>query len=405
MCGIAGVMHMDGALADPGLLRRMIQKVQYRGPDDDGVYVDQQVGLAHVRLSIIDPALGHQPMQDESGSLWITFNGEIFNYVELRAELVRKGHRFLTHSDTEVILHHYAEKGEKCVEDFNGQWAFAIWDKKKRKLFLSRDRLGVRPLFYTLHDRAFLFASEMKSLLSCPGVPRQIDPVGLDQIFTYWVTLPPRTIFRGIHELPPGMSLSVQDGKLETRRYWQLNYPSHNGGMIGPKAERDVASRLMDLLVDATRLRLRADVPVGAYLSGGLDSSVITAVVKKYTDNPLKTFSVTFEDAEFDESAYQKEVSRALGVERLEVRCADEAIGRVFARVIWQTERPILRTAPAPLYILSSLVRDNGYKVVLSGEGSDEMLGGYDLFKEAKIRRFWAACPDSKIRPLLLKRL
>ena len=323
----------------------------------------------------------------------------------MRAEWLRKGHRFATQSDTEVILHHYAEKGEKCVEDFNGQWAFAIWDKKKQKLFLSRDRVGVRPLFYTLHDRTFLFASEMKSLLACPGVPRRVDPVGLDQTFTYWTTLPPRTIFQGIQELAPGTSLTVQNGKVETRRYWQLSFPPQSRAPVGAKAEGEYAARLMELLVDATRLRLRADVPVGAYLSGGLDSSVIAAVVHQYTDTPLKTFSVTFDDPEFDESAYQKEVSRALGVDRQEVRCTEEAISEVFPRVIWQTERPILRTAPAPLFILSRLVRENGYKVVLTGEGSDEMLGGYDIFKEAKIRRFWGAHPDSRMRPLLLKRL
>jgi asparagine synthase (glutamine-hydrolysing) len=245
----------------------------------------------------------------------------------------------------------------------------------------------------------------MKSLLAYPGVPCQMDPVGLDQTFTYWSTLPPRTIFRGIQEIPPGTSLTVQNGKVETKRYWQLNYPSPGSGPTGPKVERDYAAHLMELLVDATRLRLRADVPVGAYLSGGLDSSVIAAIVKKFTDTPLKTFSVSFDDPEFDESSYQKEVSRALGVERHEVRCTEEAIGEVFPRVIWQTERPILRTAPAPLFILSRLVRENGYKVVLTGEGSDEMLGGYDIFKEAKIRRFWGARPDSRIRPLLLKRL
>ena len=232
-----------------------------------------------------------------------------------------------------------------------------------------------------------------------------MDPLGLDQIFTYWSTLPPRTIFRGIQELAPGTSLTIQNGKVETRRYWQLHYPSQGSVRTGPQAERDYADRLMELLVDATRLRLRADVPVGAYLSGGLDSSVIAAVIHQYTDTPLKTFSVTFDDPEFDESPYQKDVSRALGVDRHEVRCTEEAIGQAFPRVIWQTERPVLRTAPAPLFILSRLVRENGYKVVLTGEGSDEMLGGYDIFKEAKIRRFWGARPDSKMRPLLLKKL
>jgi len=407
MCGIAGVVSFDGELVAPELLRRMIDVIGHRGPDANGVYTDGpvgaggSVGLAHARLSIIDLSGGQQPMPNGDRSLWITFNGEIFNYVELREDLIRKGYKFATHSDTEVILHMYEDKGEECVRHFNGQWAFAIWDAKRRKLFLSRDRAGVRPLFYAHQAGALMFASEIKSILAHPAVERAIDLEALDQVFTFWHTLPPRTMFKGICELPPGHSMGVEDGKVRVWPYWRLDYSHIHDRM----SEEDCAGRLLELLSDATRIRLRSDVPVGAYLSGGLDSSVITALIKQCSGTRLKTFSVTFEDAEFDESIYQQEVINFLGTDHQAVRCSSGDISSVFPDVIWHTEKPILRTAPAPLYLLSRLVHQHGYKVVLTGEGSDEFLGGYDIFKEAKIRRFWAVDVHSRCRPLLLKRL
>ena len=362
---------------------------------------DGRVGLAHRRLSIIDLAGGQQPMSNEDGSLWTTYNGEIFNYLELRKDLEARGHRFRTKSDTEVILHAYEEYGDSCVDRFNGQWAFAIWDARKARLFLSRDRLGVRPLFFTIADGHFIFASEIKAIFCHRAVPRAIDPEALDQVFTFWHTQPPRTIFRDVQIIPPGHSMAVEAGKVRSWPYWRLDYALNDA----PVDEAALTAQLRELLVDATRLRLRADVPVGAYLSGGLDSTVITGIIKRFTDTPLKTFSVVFEDAEFDESGYQDEAIRHLETEHHQVKCTKADICRVFPDVIWHTETPILRTAPAPLFILSDLVRQHGYKVVLTGEGSDEMLGGYDLFKEAKIRRFWGAQPKSRCRPLLLKRL
>jgi asparagine synthase (glutamine-hydrolysing) len=406
MCGIAGILNLGGESMDPALLDRMIARIRHRGPDGDGTHTDKQVGLAHARLSVIDLASGRQPMHNEDQSVSIVFNGEIFNYVELRAELMGRGHRFRTQGDTEVILRLYEEKGEDCVRQLNGQWAFAIWDSRREKLFLSRDRLGVRPLYYTIADRTFLFASEIKSIFALPRVSREIDHVALDQIFTFWVTLPPRTTFKGIRELPPGHSMTVQAGKVTVWPHWRLDYGrSTRGTSDAGGSEDDYADSLLDLLRDATRIRLRSDVPVGAYLSGGLDSAIVTALIRTFTDASLKTFSISFEDPEFDESCYQKEVVRFLQTDHQEVRCRYEDIGRVFPEVIWHTEKPILRTAPAPLYILAGLVRQHGFKVVLTGEGSDEMLGGYDVFKEAKIRRFCAARPESSVRPLLLKRL
>jgi asparagine synthase (glutamine-hydrolysing) len=404
MCGICGTLNLTGSAVDPKLLREMVGTIRHRGPDDTGFYNHRHAGLGHARLSIIDISGGAQPMHDAEKSLWITFNGEIFNYLELRDDLVKKGHRFATRSDTEVVLHQYQEKGEDCVNDFNGQFAFAIWDVRKQKMFLARDRLGVRPLFYTKSGDSFLFASEIKALFADPGVRREIDLVGLDQIFTFWFTLPPRTIFQDILELAPGCLLTIQNGEIKVRRYWELDYTSE-ALPVPRESEHHYVERLLELLIDATRIRLRADVPVGAYLSGGLDSSLITALIRKFTDTPLKTFSVAFDDPEFDESAYQAEVTRHLHTDHYQVRCTQDDIGRVFPEVIWHTEKPILRTAPAPLYILSRLVRESGLKVVLTGEGSDEMLGGYDIFKEAKIRRFWGARPDSRLRPLLLLKL
>jgi asparagine synthase (glutamine-hydrolysing) len=335
--------------------------------------------------------------------LWIVFNGEIYNYLELREELIAKGRRFATRSDTEVILQAYREYGPDCVTRFNGQFAFALWDTNARTLFLSRDRLGKKPLYYAQRGRHLVFGSEMKAVLSHPAVPRELDLKGLDQVLTFWCTVPPRTVFEAIRELPPGHSLLLEGGQVRSWPYWQLDYQPDER----ERTEAEYAEELRALLIDATRLRmLRSDVPVGAYVSGGLDSTVIAALVRKYTDQPLDTFSVTFEDPEYDESTFQRQVVDHLGIrQHRSVHCTGEDIGRVFPEVVWHTEQPVVRTAPAPLLLLSRLVRENGYKVILTGEGSDEVLGGYDIFKEAKVRRFWAKDLASGMRPALLKRL
>lgn len=401
MCGIVGIAHSDPSPVDPEPLRRMLATLTHRGPDEQALFVEGPVGLGHARLSIIDLAGGHQPMNYRRAGLWIAYNGEIFNYVELREELAAHGHQFLTRSDTEVILHAFEEWGEACVSRFNGQWAFAVWDERRRRLFLSRDRLGVRPLFYTRLGNRLLFASEVKALLAHRDVPRRLDPVGLDQTFTYWTTLAPRTVFEGISELPPGHNLIWQDGRLSTDRYWQLSFEPDES----VRTEEQWADKLLVLLADATRLRLRSDVPVGAYLSGGLDSTLTTALIQRSTSAVLRTFSITFDQPEFDESDYQRQAVDALGTDHEAIRCTSRDIAQVFPSVVWHAERPLLRTAPAPLFLLSELVRASGFKVVVTGEGADEMFGGYNVFKEAKVRRFWAAQPESAWRPLLLNRL
>jgi asparagine synthase (glutamine-hydrolysing) len=408
MCGIAGILNLtEAAPPEEQTLRAMLGMIRHRGPDQFGVYLADQIGLGNARLSILDLTSGQQPISNEDETLWIVFNGEIFNYLELRAELEARGHRFTTATDTEVLLHLYEEKGPECLQRLNGQWAVAIWNERDRTLFLARDRLGVRPLFYTRCNGRLIFGSEIKAIFACPEVPRDLDPVALDQVFTYWSVQTPRTSFKGVFEIPPGHYLLVRDGDMKLRRYWHLEFspevpPSANRL---PRSEEEYAEEFRALLVDAVRIRLRADVPVGAYLSGGLDSSTIAAVVRELGVSHLDTFSIAFDNPEFDESAYQRRMARFLGTDHQVVTVTHAAIARVFPDVIWHTETPILRTAPAPMFLLSQLVHDRGYKVVLTGEGADEFLGGYDIFKETMVRRFWARQPLSEWRPALLRRL
>lgn len=377
--------------------------LQHRGPDGFGFYQDGPVGLAHARLSIIDLATGQQPMTGEDRSIWTVFNGEIFNYLELRCELERAGHIFSTHSDTETIIHAYEEYGDAFVDHLNGQFAIALWDSRRQRLVLARDRLGIRPLFYKWEQGRLLFASEVKALGAASKQGLRLDLTGVAQVFTFWGTIGAQTIFEGVHTLPPGHLLCIENGQSQLFRYWDWSFSdvrSRSSVSIDEAAEE-----LRELLVAAVRLQLRSDVPVGAYLSGGLDSSGIVSLIRGYTSNKLRTFSVAFEDNEFDESAHQQEMVRYLGTDHTTVRCTRREIGEQFPRLIWHTESPIVRTAPVPLMLLSGLVRRSGYKVVLTGEGADEVFGGYDLFKEGKVRRFWASQPGSTWRPALFARL
>ncbi|AGA10381.1 asparagine synthase (glutamine-hydrolyzing) [Sinorhizobium meliloti] len=402
MCGFGGYL---GSIRDgKPLLERMTAAIGHRGPDERGIFTAPGAGLGHVRLSIVGLGDGQQPMSDPSGELTIAFNGEIFNYVELRDELRARGRRFRTSSDTEVILHLYEEMGEDCLSLLNGDFAFAIWDARRRRMMLARDRMGVRPLFHTLKGGTLYFASEVKALLEVPGVSAEIDPIALDQIFTLWAPIAPRTPFRDIHELEPGHLMIADQNGTTTRPYWQLDYPDRDERPVYAEESR-AAEELRALLTDATRIRMRADVPVGAYLSGGLDSSIISALAAGMTSQGLRTFSVTFDSAEHDESAFQEEMAAALGTEHRAAACRAGDIARDFPDVIRFTEKPIIRTAPAPLYKLSGLVREAGLKVVLTGEGADEVFAGYDIFKEARVRRFCGRQPGSRIRPHLFRKL
>ena len=402
MCGIAGILNpgSDGEAS----ITRMISTLQHRGPDEAGVYVDPGVALGHCRLSIVGLDDGSQPISNEDGTLWIVYNGEVFNYPELKEELQIKGHLFKTGTDTEVLVHLYEEYGKAGLKMVNGQFAFAIWDTLKKELFLARDRVGIRPLYYYHAPGRFLFASEIKALFVDPSLPREIDPVALHQVFTFWTTLTPRTSFQEIYELPPGHYQVVRNGAIvEQKPFWEIPYYAREQRYAGSCQE--AVEELRSLLLDAVRFRLRADVPVGAYLSGGLDSSIITSLISRHFNNRLRTFSIGFQEADFDETPYQRELVKYLGTEHSELLISNQDIREAFPRVILHCEKPLLRTAPVPMFLLSKMVRDNHFKVVLTGEGADEVFGGYDIFKEGKIRQFWHKFPDSSRRPLLLERL
>jgi len=403
MCGIAGYFQLDDPKPpDRRLIGRMINAIRYRGPDELGAYFDDRCVLGHARLSVIDPAGGTQPLCNEDGSIWVVCNGEVYNYPELRAELKKQGHRFRTNSDAEVIVHSYEQFGMDCLGSFNGQFAFAIYDRKKQSLFLARDRMGIRPVFYTSHKGCFYFASEIKSIFCEPSIPRRLDLKALDETFTWWTSAPSRTMFENINELEPGTFLELSDRRVNKQRYWELTFPRQY--QYNHPVET-YAEELYDLLADAVRLRLRADVPVGAYLSGGLDSSATTALMQHSAQAKIDTFSVTFDNRAFDESSFQQRMAQHLDANHRTVHCTYQSIAESFPEVIRHTESPVLRTAPVPLYILSALVKENGIKVAITGEGADEILGGYDLYKETLIRASWARDPGSSRWPSLLKRL
>ncbi len=410
MCGITGYIGLPGSgPPDPGLLKRMVGAVAHRGPDEFGIYTDADAALGHARLSIIDITGGRQPMPNGDRSIWVVFNGEIFNHVELQAELESRGRRFRTRSDTEVLLHAYEEWGDRFVERLNGQFAMAIWDRNRRRLLLTRDRLGIRPLYHARRGSRFYFASEVKSIFADPDFPRRFDPEGIDQVFTFWTTVAPVTPFEDVRELRPGHTLvldlaSVSDPSPVEKEYWRPRFPE--AGASCDLSLEDATTGLLERLRESTRLRMiRADVPVGSYLSGGIDSSLIAALGRQATDGEFRTFSIRFSDAEFDETIYQRMMVERLGSDHHEIMCNGREIAEIFPEVISHSERPVLRTAPAPLFLLSGLVRENRFKVVLTGEGSDEILAGYDIFREAKVRRFWGRNPGSSCRPLLLDRL
>ena len=410
MCGIAGILRQSPGAALPARdeLERMIAALAHRGPDEHGLYRDERCGLGHARLSIIDLSTGQQPMSNEDGSLWITFNGEIFDYVELREELEALGHRFRTASDTEVVLHAWEAWGEEAFGRFDGQWALALWDARRGELVLSRDHVGINPLYTLEHAGRLYFASEVRAIFAAdPSIPRELDPRGLAETFTFWSVVPPQSVFCGVTELPPGHLRVYRDGSHAERAWWTLRFPEGAGGaraFAGGAAE--ATERVRSALEDATRLRmLRADVPVGSYLSGGLDSSLVAALAHQVIDDRLITFSLRFEDAEYDETGYQRLMIERLGSRHREIVVSRDDIARAFPAAVVHAERPILRTAPTPMFLLSKLVHDAGIKVVLTGEGADEMFAGYDLFREGVVRRFWARHPESTLRPRLLERL
>ncbi len=405
MCGIAGILNLQaGEPVRAPELEAMLAPLVNRGPDGRGVWLEEPglVGLGHARLSIIDLEGGAQPIHNEDRSVWVSFNGEIFNYVELRAELEQAGHRFYTRTDTEVIVHLYEEHGLAFVERLNGQFAIALWDCRARRLVLARDRAGILPLFHAQQGGRLLFASEVKALLTAMPQRPELDRAALDQVFTFWSPVGSSTLFAGVEQLLPGHLLVAENGRVSTHCYWNWLF-REPGAYLRGSAE-DLADELHALLADATRIRLRADVPVGAYLSGGLDSTALIALMCEGGVKP-NTFSLAFADPGLDESEHQLAAAEYFGVNHRTIRVDNDDIRTGFVGAVQRAETAFLRCAPIPLMALSGLAQRSDCKVVMTGEGADEVFGGYDLFKEAKIRRFWARQPGSAWRPRLLQRL
>ena len=377
----------------------MAAALHHRGPDGYGLFVGQHAGLAHTRLSIIDIAGGAQPLTNEDDSVVVVYNGEVYNYVELQQELEAHGHRFRTRCDTEVLVHAWEQWGEAMLPRLNGQFAFALYDRRDQSIFLARDYFGINPLFYSLRNGDLIFGSEIKALLASGEVEAAIGARGLDEVFTFWGARAPRTVFRDVLQLEPGTCARWRDGELVVRRYHQPDYRPE-------RSESPAAIRELDeLMRTSVSLRMRADVPVGAYLSGGLDSSITCSLATGCSPYELRTFSVTFQDPQFDESGFQLALAQDLGSVHCVEHIEKNAIAAVFPTVIRHTETPLVRTGPAPMYLLSRLTRERGIRVVLTGEGADELFLGYDLFKETVVRRFCLRQPDSKRRPMLFDRL
>lgn len=403
MCGIAGCYKAADRVSEQ-LLLEMAGELAHRGPNGVGLYLDGRFGMVNTRLAIIDLAGGDQPISDEGGRYWVMQNGEIYNFPELMVELESLGHTFRTRSDTEVVVHAFEEWGERCLDRLNGEFALVVFDRFTRRAFLARDRFGVRPLFVADLGGDLVFASEAKAVLRHPRAERRLDPFALVETFTLWAVQPDRSAFPGVRELPAGHYMWVGEAGPETPVcWWDIRFGPRDGARVAPPEE--LQEELLQLLDDATRIRLRADVPVGVYLSGGLDSSATTALARRHSRGVLEAFSVSFEDKRFDESPYQRRMAAELGVNLRSIAVSDADVARAFPAVVRHAEKPMLRTAPGPLLLLSRFVRDSGFKVVLTGEGSDELLGGYNIFQEAMVRRFWARDPGSSLRPRLLGKL
>jgi asparagine synthase (glutamine-hydrolysing) len=406
MCGIAGILNFDGILEHhEELSLKMLSAIRNRGPDECGLYIDNCISLGHTRLSIIGIQGGTQPICNEDRSLWIVYNGEIFNYKDLKLDLVKQGHKFATNTDTEVFLHLFEEYGHKCLDMINGQFAVAIWNAESNTLFLARDRVGIRPLFYFHNGYRFIFASEIKSIFMDPSIPRIIDLKSLFQIFTFWSTITPNTVFKDIKSVSPGhyMFIRPHQKSIKEKPFWKIPLSNIHTPFNGSFSS--AIEELRSLIEDAVKIRMVADVPVGAYLSGGLDSSIISTLASRITGDHLRTFSISFKASNYDESPYQDVMINSLDTRHTRNTISNKEILNNLPSVIWHCEQPILRTSPVPMYLLSKNVHENNYKVALTGEGADELFAGYNIFKEAKIRRFCSRQPNSKLRPLLFGKL
>lgn len=383
MCGINGIAisSRSGRHVDVGALKRMRDVIQHRGPDDEGIYIDpsRTIGLGHRRLSIVDVAAGHQPMTNEDGSLFITYNGEVYNHSDFRESLEAGGHVYATHCDTETILHLYEEHGADCVKHLRGMFAFAIWDQRRRELFIARDRLGVKPLYYVVtDDRSLFFGSEIKTLIEAAAVKPELNFAVLPDYLANHSTSGTETLFRGVKRLLPGHTLVWRDGNIEITKYWDVSF-----GKIetSNRSDADYIAEWSELFRTSVRLRLMADVPLGMFLSGGIDSSAIAAVMSQMVDEPIKTFSVAFAEREANELRYARIVAEAYKTNHHEVTVSPEEFFAVLPRLVWHEDEPLAHPSSVALYFVSLLASQH-VKVVLTGEGSDELLAGYGRYRK-----------------------
>jgi asparagine synthase (glutamine-hydrolysing) len=388
MCGICGIYNRDGAPVDGVLLDRMSATLAHRGPDGDGAYLSERVGLGHRRLSIIDVDGGTQPISNEDGSLHLVFNGEIYNFIELREDLEKRGHLFKTRSDTEVILHGYEEWSFECVNRFNGIFAFALWDSKSERLFLARDHLGVKPLYYVDLGKRILFASEIKALLADRACPREVDLNALGQLFSLRYVASPGTLFSGIRKLPPAHFMIVSSQGIETRRYW------HWKPQIRTEIdENSLVETYQELLKDAVRLQMRSDVPVGLYLSSGIDSGVLLALMQQHSASSVHTFTIGFEEGErTNETDDAREMAERFGADHTEMMVTPEDYQKYYERYLWDIEEPVGNETAAAFYFVS-LLASRKVKVALTGQGADEPWAGYPRHKGARLSEFYSRLP------------
>jgi len=396
MCGICGVVSFQPNISvDRSVLKGMNDSIRHRGPDDEGYYQDAQASLAMRRLSIIDLHTGQQPISNETGDVWVVYNGEIYNFKEVRAELERRGHSFKTQTDTEIIVHAYEEYGDECVKQFNGMFAIALWDARKRRLFLARDRVGIKPLYYWADQAKLVFASELKALILHPDVPRQTNLAALDLFLTLEYVPAPHTIYQGIFKLLPGHTLTVEHGELKIRQYWDVPYRPVS------QSEAECAEALSALINEATRIRLMSDVPLGAFLSGGIDSSTIVGYMSQNMSEPVQTFSIGFEDDTYDELPYANAVAKHFGTNH-HVEVLQPDIASLVEQLVPHHDEPFADTSIFPTYLVSKLASQK-VKVVLSGDGGDELFAGYDTYIAERLNRYYGRLPGALRQRVLPK--
>jgi len=389
MCGIAGFARVGADRETPAVLERMTCAIRHRGPDDFGYYVDPHVALGHRRLSIIDLAAGHQPMSNEDGTAWIVYNGEIFNHAEVRPELERAGHRYVSHCDTETIIHAYEEFGPACLERFRGMFAFALWDKRRKTLWCARDRLGIKPFYYFWNGRVFAFASEIKALLEHPEISPRLEESGLPEYLAFGYLSGEQTLFSGIRKLMPGHWLQLRfddsEPSLTIKQYWDVPAPQTAPETRG---EQDWIQECRRRLEETVRMRLMSDVPLGMFLSGGVDSSAIAGLMKRMVDTPIKTFSVGYSEAQYSELGYARDVAAHIGSEHHEVQVGMMDFFNALPQLVWHEDEPITWPSSVSLYFVSKLASSE-VKVVLTGEGSDELFAGYARYRFYKLNQRW----------------